>query len=338
MMAASVRSRRVLWLIFAAALLIPVLDRNAYRVDVLVNAGIFMMLALGLNVIVGYAGMLNLGYAALFAVGAYAYGILNTALGVPFWLGLPLAGLAAAGVGMLLAFPALRLGGDYLAIVTLGSGEIVRILLNNLDGWTGGPNGLLGIDHPALPLGFDFGVASAPYYYLVVALIAALIFALKRVECSRLGRAWMALREDELAAGAMGINLVWTKLSAFGIGGFIAGMAGCVFAAKQGTVSPDSFDFVVSVMVLAMVVLGGLGNIYGVLLGALALSLLPEFLRGFEIYRMLIFGAAMILMMLFRPQGILGEPHHRAEYSRERRRRPWTARSGHPARDGNAAA
>jgi len=316
------RGRQILLLIFLVALLVPIMDRNAYRVDVLVNAGIFMMLALGLNVIVGYAGMLNLGYAALFAVGAYAYGILNTTLGVPFWLGLPLAGLAAAGVGMLLAFPALRLGGDYLAIVTLGSGEIVRILLNNLDGWTGGPNGLLGIDHPTLPFGYDFGVASAPYYYLVIVLIAALIFALKRVECSRLGRAWMALREDELAAGAMGINLVWTKLSAFGIGGFIAGMAGSVFAAKQGTVSPDSFDFVVSVMVLAMVVLGGLGNIYGVLLGALALSLLPEFLRGFEIYRMLIFGAAMIGMMLFRPQGILGEAHHRAEYSRERRRAP----------------
>ncbi len=308
--------------IFVMALFFPVIDRNAYHVDVLVNAGIFMMLALGLNVIVGYAGMLNLGYAALFAIGAYAYGILNTTLGVPFWPGLVIAGFAAAGVGMLLAFPALRLGGDYLAIVTLGSGEIVRILLNNLDGWTGGPNGLLGIDHPALFWGYDFGVESMPYFYLVIVLLGGIIFALKRLECSRLGRAWMALREDELAAGAMGINLVWTKLSAFGIGGFIAGLAGAVFAAKQGTVSPDSFDFVVSVMVLAMVVLGGLGNIKGVLLGALVLSLLPEFLRGFEIYRMLIFGAAMILMMLFRPQGILGESHHRDEYRRERRVKP----------------
>lgn len=314
--------RRLPYFLFAAALLLPIVDRNAYRIDVLVNAGIFMMLALGLNVIVGYAGMLNLGYAALFAVGAYAYGILNTALGVPFWPGLAVAGFAAAGVGMLLAFPALRLGGDYLAIVTLGSGEIVRILLNNLDGWTGGPNGLLGIDHPSLFFGYDFGVESAPYFYLVILLLGGIIFALKRLEYSRLGRAWMALREDELAAGAMGINLVWTKLSAFGIGGFIAGLAGAVFAAKQGTVSPDSFDFVVSVMVLAMVVLGGLGNIKGVLLGALVLSLLPEFLRGFEIYRMLIFGAAMILMMLFRPQGMLGESHHREEYRRERRTKP----------------
>jgi branched-chain amino acid transport system permease protein len=315
--------RQMSALIFVVVMVFPLVDRNAYHIDVLVTAGIFMILALGLNVIVGYAGMLNLGYAALFAVGAYTYGILNTTLQVSFWPGLLLSGLSAAVFGMLLAFPALRLGGDYLAIVTLGSGEIVRILLNNLDGWTGGPNGLLGIDHPRLWFGFgpgfDFGVSSQPYYYLTAVLIAALIFLLKRVECSRLGRAWMALREDELAAGAMGINLVWTKLSAFGIGGFLAGVAGCVFAAKQGTVSPDSFDFVVSVMVLAMVVLGGLGNIYGVLLGALALSVLPEFLRGFEVYRMLIFGAAMILMMLFRPQGILGEPHHREEYRREKR-------------------
>lgn len=312
--------KRLPYFIFAGALLLPLVDRNAYHIDVLVNAGIFMMLALGLNVIVGYAGMLNLGYAALFAVGAYTYGILNTVFGLPFWPGLVCAGFVSAAVGMLLAFPALRLGGDYLAIVTLGSGEIVRILLNNLDGWTGGPNGLLGIDHPTLFFGYDFGVNSTPYFYLALAVIGGLIFGLKRLECSRLGRAWMALREDELAAGAMGINLVWTKLSAFGIGGFIAGLAGCVFAAKQGTVSPDSFDFVVSVMVLAMVVLGGLGNIKGVLLGALALSLLPEFLRGFEIYRMLIFGAAMIVMMLFRPQGILGESHHREEYKRERRK------------------
>lgn len=310
--------QRLPYFIFAAAFFLPVVNHNAYHIDVLVNAGIFMMLALGLNVIVGYAGMLNLGYAALFAVGAYTYGILNTTLGVPFWPGLACAGFAAAAFGMLLAFPALRVGGDYLAIVTLGSGEIVRILLNNLDPWTGGPNGLLGIDHPRI-LGFDFGVGSTPYFYLVIVLIGILVFCLRRLECSRLGRAWMALREDELAAGAMGINLVWTKLSAFGIGGFVAGVAGCVFASKQGTVSPDSFDFVVSVMVLAMVVLGGLGNIKGVLLGALALSLLPEFLRGFEIYRMLIFGAAMIGMMLFRPQGILGESHHRKEYSRERR-------------------
>ena len=305
-------------LLLAAVFAVPFLDRNPYHLDVLVSAGIFMMLALGLQVIVGYAGILNLGYAALFAVGAYTYALLNLHLGVPFWAGLPLAGLAAGAFGVLLACPALRLGGDYLAIVTLGTGEIVRIALNNLDAITGGPNGLLGIAHPSLAR-YDFGVRSAPYYFLVYALVAMLALALGRVERSRLGRAWMALREDELAAACMGVNPAWAKLSAFAIGGFVAGLAGCVFAAKQATVSPDSFDFIVSVMVLAMVVLGGLGNLAGAILGALILSLLPEFLRGFDIYRMLLFGLSMILIMLFRPQGLLGEAR-RAEALRPKRR------------------
>ncbi len=309
-----------------AALLIvvfalPFIDRNPYHIDVLVTAGIFMMLALGLQVIVGYAGMLNLGYAALFAAGAYAYALANLHLGLPFWLGLPLAALLAACFGMLLAFPALRLGGDYLAIVTLGAGEIVRIVLNNLDDVTGGPNGLLGIAHPTIAfVRYDFGVRSEPYYFLVFALVALIAAALARLERSRLGRAWMALREDELAATCMGVSPMWAKLTAFGVGGFIAGLAGCVFAAKQGTVSPDSFDFIVSVMVLAMVVLGGLGSIAGALLGALLLSLLPELLRGFERYRMLLFGASMIAIMLFRPQGLLGESRHLPATRRPKRR------------------
>lgn len=285
----------------------PLFDRNPYHIDVLVTAGIFIMLALGLNVIVGSAGILNLGYAALFAVGAYSYALANLYLRIPFWAGLWLSALTAAFFGMLLAFPALRLTGDYIAMVTLGTGEIVRILLNNLDEITGGPNGLLGIAHPSLWFPkYQFGVQSEPYYYLILFLAAGIVFALRRLGSSRLGRAWNALREDELAASCMGINPVWAKLTAFGIGGFIAGIAGAVFAAKQGTVSPDSFDFVVSVMVLAMVVLGGLGNIAGAILGALVLSLLPELLRGFDVYRMLLFGLAMILIMLFRPQGILG--------------------------------
>lgn len=303
--------------------LIPLVDRNPYHIDVLVTAGIFMLLAVGLNVIVGYAGILNLGFAALYAIGAYTYALVNLSWQIPFWPGLIISGLVAAIFGMLLAFPALRLGGDYLAIVTLGAGEIVRIALNNLDPITGGPNGLLGIKHPALWfLKFDFGVKSEPYYYLIFILVALVVFILKRIEKSFLGRAWVAIREDELAASCMGVNLMWAKLSAFGIGGFIAGLAGCVFAAKQGTVSPDSFDFVVSVMVLAMVVLGGLGNIAGVLLGALILSLLPEFLRGFDIYRMLLFGAAMILMMLIRPQGIWGEHRHKDEFTKQKSEAP----------------
>lgn len=312
---ASPTSRMIFFMILAFC--VPFLDRNPYHVDVLVTAGIFMILALGLNVIVGYAGILNLGFAALYAVGAYAYALANLHWHAPFWAGLLISGLVTAVFGMLLAFPALRLGGDYLAIVTLGAGEIVRIALNNLDEVTGGPNGLLGIEHPVLPfIHYDFGVKSEPYYFLVLGLVGFVVFILKRLESSFLGRAWIAMREDETAASCMGVNLIWAKLSAFGIGGFIAGLAGCIFAAKQGTVSPDSFDFVVSVMVLAMIVLGGLGNIGGVLLGALILSLLPEFLRGFDIYRMLLFGVAMIAMMLIRPQGILGESRHKEEFSK----------------------
>lgn len=301
---------RAKWLGVLAVFVLPLLDHNPYHIDVLVTAGIFILLALGLNVMVGYAGVLNLGFAAFYAVGAYAFALVNLRWGISFWPGLLISGTAAALFGMLLVLPTLRLGGDYLAIVTLGAGEIVRIALNNLDEITGGPNGLLGIKHPSF-FGYDFSVESQPYYFLTAGLILITLFALKRLEASRLGRAWIALREDELAASCMGISPAWTRLSAFGIGGFIAGMAGAVFAAKQGTISPDSFDFVVSVMVLAMVVLGGVGNTYGVLLGGLCLSVLPEFLRGFDIYRMLLFGISMILIMLFRPQGLIGEARHR---------------------------
>jgi len=313
----AVKTKLLPALLVLTAILLPFVNHNAYHIDVLVTAGIFIILALGLNVIVGFAGILHLGYAAPYAIGAYAYGLLNLHWHVPFWPGLLLSSMIAALFGMLFAFPALRLGGDYLAIVTLGAGEIIRIALNNLDEITGGPNGLLGIDHPDLFFkGTNFGVQSSPYYFLVLAFILILIFLLRRVESSPLGRAWVAMREDELAASCMGINLMRAKLYAFGLGSFIAGVAGCIFAAKQGTISPDSFDFVVSVMVLAMVVLGGLGNISGVILGAFVLSLLPEFLRGFDAYRMLLFGAAMLIMMLLRPQGILSEKRHREEYAK----------------------
>ena len=310
-------SRLLMVIVILLMAFFPWLDKNPYHIDVLVTSGIFMLLALGLNVIVGYAGVLNLGFAALYAVGAYTYALINIHYHIPFWSGVWISAFAGAIFGMLLAFPALRLSGDYLAIVTLGAGEIVRIALNNLDPITGGPNGLLGIDHPSLTIGslhIEFGVQSEPYYYLVFALVLFTIFCLRRIEDSPLGRAWIAIREDELAASCMGINPLAVKLWAFGIGGFIAGIAGAVFASKQGTVSPDSFDFVVSVMVLAMIVLGGMGNIAGVLLGAFTLSLLPEFLRGFDVYRMLLFGIAMILMMLLRPQGILAEIRHQREY------------------------
>ena len=301
------------FLFWLAVFALPFIDRNPYHIDILVTAGIFMLLALGLNVMVGQAGILNLGYAAFYAVGAYTYALVNLHFGIPFWIGLLLSALAASVFGMLLVLPTLRLSGDYLAIVTLGAGEIVRIALNNLDSVTGGPNGLLGIQHPTF-FHYNFSVQSEPYYFLAASLILLVVLALRRLEASRLGRAWNALREDELAATCMGVDPAWARLSAFGIGGFVAGLAGCVFAAKQGTISPDSFDFVVSVMVLSMVVLGGLGNLGGVLLGALILSVLPEFLRGFDIYRMLLFGISMILIMLFRPQGLLGAVRRKIEW------------------------
>jgi branched-chain amino acid transport system permease protein len=294
----------------AAALLLPLAYSNAYVLDVLTTALVYAILALGLNLIVGLTGLLHLGYAAFFAIGAYTYGLLSVHAGWPFWVGwIPAAALSAAA-GAALGAPALRVRGDYLAIVTLGFGEIVRIAFTNLERWTGGPNGLLGIGHPQVWLpgrgAVDFGVSSAPYYYLACAAAAAVALVCLRLSRSRLGRAWMAIRDDELAAACMGVPVLRLKLLAQACGGAIAGVAGAIFAAKQGTVTPDSFDFILSVMVLAMVVLGGLGSIRGALVGALLLGTLPELLRGFDQYRMLIFGLSMVLIMRFRPQGLFG--------------------------------
>lgn len=297
--------------------LFPLIDRSAYHQDVLTTAGIYILLALGLNIIVGYAGLLHLGYAAFFAIGAYTYASLNLAWNLPFWWGIPIAALAASVAGFLVGLPVLRVKGDYLAIVTLGFGEIVRIVFNNLE-ITGGPNGLLGIDHPTIvyPVidsgqgiqwrSFDFGVESFPYYYLVLFFVILAAYFSFRLDRSKLGRSWIAVREDEVAAACMGIPVPRVKLLAFGVGSSIAGIAGSIYAAKQGTITPDTFDFILSVMVLAMVVLGGMGSIRGVILGGLVLSVLPEFLREFSIYRMLLFGLVMILMMVFRPQGFFG--------------------------------
>ena len=320
-------SRNILFgILLLACLIFPALDRNAYHVEIAVTCLIFALLALGLNVIVGYVGLLNLGYAAFFAVGAYTYGLLNLHAHVSFWLALPIAMIACALVGILLAFPAIRLRGDYLAIVSLGFGEIVRITLNNLDKITGGPNGLLGIAHPQLSYPvttqgrwnwrtYDFGVASAPYFYLVLVLATALIFAMHKLHRSRIGRTWVAVREDEIAAASVGVNVNRTKLLACGLGAAVAGVAGCLFAAKQGSISPDSFDFIVSIMIVSMVVLGGVGSTAGAVLGAIVLTVMPELLRGFATYRMLLFGLAMILITLFRPQGLLGEARHTSNNS-----------------------
>ncbi len=303
--------RMARWALAAgAALALPLVAPNPYHLDVLTTSLLFALLALGLNLIVGLTGLLHLGYAAFFAIGAYTYALLNLHTGCPFWIGWLPAALIAGLFGVLLGAPVLRVRGDYLAIVTLGFGEIVRITFTNLERLTGGPNGLLGIDHPSLWVPghgvVDFGVASAPYYVLVCFATAAVAAACVRLTRSPIGRAWIAIRDDELAAGCSGVPVLRLKLLAQACGGAIAGLAGAIFAAKQGTITPDSFDFVLSVMVLAMVVLGGMGSIRGAIIGALLLGSLPEFLRGFDQYRMLVFGLSMIVIMRLRPQGLFG--------------------------------
>ena len=293
-----------------AALLLPLVFPNPYMLDVLTTSLLYAILALGLNLIVGLTGVLHLGYAAFYAIGAYAYGLLSVHWHWPFWAGLIPAALCAGVAGVGLGLPALRVRGDYLAIVTLGFGEIIRIALINLERWTGGPNGLLGIAHPRLWWPgrgvVDFGVESAPYYDLACVTALAVAVVCVRLSRSRVGRAWIAIREDALAASCMGIPVLHLKLLAQGCGGAIAGLAGAIFAAKQGTITPDSFDFILSVMILAMVVLGGLGSIRGAIIGALVLGTLPEILRGFDQYRMLLFGLSMVIVMRLRPQGFFG--------------------------------
>jgi branched-chain amino acid transport system permease protein len=297
---------------------------------------LFVLLSLGLNIVVGFAGLLDLGYIAFYAVGAYVYALLASPhfnLHLPWWVILPIGAAVACLFGVLLGAPTLKLRGDYLAIVTLGFGEIVRIFLNNLSepfNLTNGPKGLTTID-PVRFLGVDFGHATAfaglafseaiKYYYFLLAVLVLVIVVNLRLQNSRIGRAWEAIREDELAARAMGINTRNLKLLAFAMGASFGGVAGGMFSAIQGFISPESFILTESVMVLSMVVLGGMGNIWGVILGAILLSFVPEILRYTvqplqeaifkrtiidpEVIRMLLFGLAMVVMMLFRPAGLL---------------------------------
>lgn len=289
---------------------IPLLLDN-YQMDVLTMAGLYVLLALGLNVAVGFAGLLDLGYAAFYAVGAYSYAILSTWFHLDFWLALPLGGLLAGCFGFLLGVVTLRLKGDYLAIVTLGFIQIIHLVLNNWDSLTRGPKGISGIPHPQLG-GFSFNRPIDYYYLILFIVISALVF-IQRINRSRIGRAWVAIREDEIAAEAMGINTTRMKILAFVIGSAWAGAGGAFFAGKFGFVSPESFTFFESILILSMVVLGGLGSIPGVILGAVILIILPEMLRGFSDYRMLLFGLAMILMMAFRPEGIIGNVRRKIE-------------------------
>ena len=300
------------WLSLGLAVLVIIpLVLNKYYLDVVITAGIYIVLALGLNIIVGLAGLLVLGYIAFYAVGAYAYAILATQFHVSFFLALPVAALLALLFGFVLGLPTLRLRGDYLAIVTLGFGEIVRIVLNNWDGLTGGPNGIMGIPKPAL-FGMNLG-KPVHLYFIVLAMISLVSFLIGRLNDSRLGRALVAMREDETAARACGIDTTKLKMLAFALSAVVAGMMGVVFAAKMNFVSPESFTFWESIMILCMVVLGGMASIPGVILGALALVVIPEWLRPVQNYRMLIFGASMVGMMIFRPQGLIPSKRRKME-------------------------
>lgn len=295
--------RNLLILLTAAFVFVPLLQSN-YERDIMTLAAMYVVLALGLNIVVGQTGLLNLGYVAFYAIGAYTYAILNTRFGLSFWPGL-LVGAGAAGVcAVLVGVVTLRLRGDYFAIVTLGLGEISRIVINNWDSMTGGPNGISDIGRPVLG-GMVFS-SHLHFYYLILAIAVVMIFGMHRLISSRVGRAWIAIREDETAAEAMGIDTFRMKLLAFVLGSLVAGLVGVFFAAKMAFVSPESFTFFESVIILCMVVLGGMGSIPGIVLGAFLLILLPEVFRGFQDYRMIAFGLALVLMMIFRPQGLLG--------------------------------
>lgn len=300
-------NRTALFAGLGALFLILPLFLNNYYIDILSLAGLYALLSAGLNITVGSAGLLDLGYAGFYGVGAYVYALLSTGLGLSFWLGLPLGGLAAASFGVVLGMITLRLRGDYLAIVTLGFVQIIYLVFNNWDSVTNGPNGILNIGRPELP-GWTLR-QPIHFYYLVLALLLLTILAIDRLTHSQIGRAWIAIREDELAASAMGINTTQMKILAFALGAGIAGIAGVFFAAKYTFISPESFTFLESVRVLSMVVLGGMGSLPGAILGAFLLTVLPEILRELANYRMLIFGAALVAMMIFRPQGLLGRRH-----------------------------
>jgi len=354
----TLRHTRTLLLIVVLSVLPFVIQQafgNAW-LRMLDTAMLYIMLALGLNIVIGYAGLLDLGYIAFYAVGAYTYALLNSPqllplltgtgyeglLHTPLWILLPLAAFLAGVFGMLLGAPTLKLRGDYLAIVTLGFGEIIRLLLRNLSRPVNITNGPIGInriepasfwDHKITsPLhlgGIEFG-SLHQYYYLFLALVLLVILVSARLQGSRIGRAWIAIREDEIAAQAMGINTRNVKLLAFAMGASFGGLSGALFASYQGFVSPESFILMESIMVLAMVVLGGMGNIPGVILGAVLLSLTPEVLRDVvnplqdkflgerivapDDLRMLVFAVALILVMLLRPEGLWPSRRRKAEF------------------------
>jgi branched-chain amino acid transport system permease protein len=288
-------------------LLLPLL-LGTYLSEVMNNVGLYILMGLGLNIVVGFAGLLDLGYVAFFAIGAYVMGILTTEghlgfAGMSFWAALPFSVLASTIAGIILGVPVLKMRGDYLAIVTLGFGEIIRILAlsDMLKEYIGGAQGILQIPKPSIG-GFDLVKPEFLFYIILLGCLLA-AFVSWRLRDSRLGRQWMAMREDEDVAEAMGINLVSTKLLAFATGAAFSGLAGAIFASKLTSIFPHSFNLIVSINVLSLIIVGGIGSLPGVVVGALILVGLPELLREFAEYRMLMYGALLIAMMLIKPEG-----------------------------------
>jgi branched-chain amino acid transport system permease protein len=324
------RARITTALLIVLAIVLPLVSTLQYQ-QVLLLIGTFSLLALGLNVVVGLAGLLDLGYVAFFATGAYTAGILLDASpvdvpdNIPVWVVFPVAMIITMLVGVILGAPVLRLRGDYLAIVTLGFGEIVRIVANNLDGVTRGARGLNGIPGPVL-FGYDFKVDPMPYYYLTLVIILLACFFLRRIERSRIGRAWIAIREDEVAAEAMGVSLLRAKLLAFAIGAGTASYAGVIQATNLHYVSPRTFTVFISVLILCQVVLGGLGSMLGAIVGSVVIWGLPEVMRDLDFIseelidegRFLIFGLLLVVMMIFRPQGLVPSKRRSREFAQQR--------------------
>jgi branched-chain amino acid transport system permease protein len=324
------RELLIVSILLAAAMLLLPLTLDRFQNSVMGIVFIFVMMGLGLNIVVGFAGLLDLGYVAFFAIGAYVYAFLSAPFSSPYisgllvnlgispqspllnyWMAIPVAMLTAALGGVLLGIPVLRLRGDYLAIVTLGFGEIIRLFMLNLSDLTNGPRGLLNLAPPRLG-GYSLG-SPAGIFYLALLGSALVAFVAYRLNDSRLGRAWVAMREDEDVAQATGINLVRTKLLAFAIGATFAGLAGQLYAARQVNIFPENFSLFVSIDALSLIIVGGMGSIPGVVLGALALKGLPEVLRGVDEYRIVAFAALLVIMMIVRPEGILPSARRQRE-------------------------
>jgi branched-chain amino acid transport system permease protein len=296
---------------------------SLYQTNIMITALIYVVVGLGLNIVVGLAGLLDLGYVAFYAVGAYSYALLNHHFGIGFWVALPIGGLLGTLFGIILGFPVLRLRGDYLAIVTLGFGEIIRLVLENWNAFSFGPSGIANIPRPGF-FGIDLTLHQMHIYlyYLMIGLSLLTIFVVRRLQNSRIGRAWVALREDEIACQAMGVDKIKTKLSAFALGATWAGMGGVVFAAKTTFINPASFTIWESIIILCVVVLGGMGSIIGVICGAFILILLPEYLRAFSEYRMMIFGVVLVIMMVFRPGGIISNVRRSYQFKQIAKEQP----------------